>query len=302
LLQSTGRTHLAMITQLTGAIINIIMDPILIFGLFGAPRLEVAGAAIATVLGQIAAACFAVFMNVRFNRDIHIQLRSIRWHGATAKEIYRIGLPSIVMQSVGSVMNFCLNQIFISFTEAATAVFGAYFKLQSFIFMPIFGLNSGVVPIISYNYGAARPERVKKTIKLAICVSISIMTVGMILFEAVPHVLLSFLSPSEEMLTIGTTALRVIGSYFPLAGFCIIAISVIQAIGEPVHSLIVSLCRQVVVLLPVAWLLSKTGELALVWLAFPIAEVISLTLCAVFLRRTLHATDAHMLAARENQG
>ena len=294
LLQSTGRTNLSMITQLTGAIINIILDPILIFGLFGFPRMEVAGAALATVLGQIVAALMGLYFNVKHNPDIHISLKWMRWHGPTVKEIYRVGIPSIIMQSIGSIMTFSMNQILISFTEAATAVFGAYFKLQSFIFMPIFGLNNGMVPIVSYNFGAARMDRVKRTIKLTVMVSVAIMSIGTILFESIPAMLLGIFTPSEEMLAIGTTALRIIGIHFPLAGFCIIAGSVCQALGTPVYSLINSVCRQLVVLIPSAWLLAQTGNLTLVWFAFPIAELMSLLLSTIFLRRTLRAAEAHI--------
>jgi len=302
LLQSTGRTSLSMVTQLTGAIINMVLDPIFIFGLFGLPRMEVAGAALATVIGQFVAACLGIVLNLKCNPEIHLRLSHVRWHGPTAKEIYRIGIPSIIMQSIGSVMTFCMNQILISFTEAATAVFGAYFKLQSFIFMPIFGLNNGMVPIVAYNYGAARPERVKRTITLTIIVSVSIMTAGCILFETIPGVLLQAFSPSEEMLSIGKVALRIIGVHFPVAGFCIIAGSVFQAIGNPVHSLINSVCRQLVVLLPAAWLLAQTGRLELVWLSFPIAEVMSLILSTVFLKKTMRTANARMAAAAAQRG
>ena len=298
LLHSTGRTNLSMITQLTGAIINIIMDPILIFGLCGFPRLEVAGAAWATVAGQIVAAGMGLYFNLKHNPDIHISLRSIRWHGATAKEVYRVGIPSIIMQSIGSVMTFTMNQILIAFTEAATAVFGAYFKLQSFIFMPIFGLNNGMVPIVSYNYGAARPERVKKTIQLTVLTSIAIMSVGTILFETIPGALLGIFTPSEEMLEIGVVALRIIGVHFPIAGFCIIAGSVFQAIGNPVYSLINSICRQLIVLLPAAWLLAQTGRLELVWLSFPIAELMSLLMSTIFMKKTMRMANARMAAAQ----
>lgn len=299
LLQSTGRTGLSMITQIIGAVTNIILDPILIFGLFGAPRMEVAGAAVATVAGQFLAAIVALILNLKCNPDVHIRLKEIRLDKHIAKEIYQIGIPSIIMQSIGSIMTFTMNRILISFTEAATAVFGAYFKLQSFVFMPVFGLNNGMVPIVSYNFGAAKPERVKKTIKLTITVAVCIMTIGAILFEMIPHVLLGFFSPSEEMLSIGTIALRIIGIHFPLAGFCIIAGSVCQAIGNPVYSLINAVCRQLVVLLPAAWLLAQTGNLTMVWFAFPIAELMSLLLSSVFLRRTLHNANAYMLAAQE---
>ena len=290
------RTTLAMITQLTGAVINIIMDPILIFGYFGFPRMEVAGAALATVLGQIVAAAMAIFMNFKFNPEVNIRLREIRWNRQVAGEIYRVGFPTIVMQSIGSVMVFGMNKILFGFTKTATAVFGAYFKLQSFIFMPVFGLNNGMVPIVAYNFGAARMDRVKKTVKLAVCTAICIMAVGLAIFQLAPELLLSFFDASEEMNAIGSVALRIISISFLFAGFCIIAGSVCQAIGNPFYSLIVSVCRQLVVLLPVAWLLSQTGRLELVWLAFPIAELMSLTLSTIFLRRTLKAADARMKA------
>ncbi|MBQ7827639.1 MAG: MATE family efflux transporter [Clostridia bacterium] len=291
LLQSTGRTALTMITQLIGAVINIILDPILIFGYLGFPRMEVAGAAIATVAGQIIAAIIAIILNIKLNPDIHIRPKMIRFNKDTVVNIYKIGFPSIIMQSIGSIMTFCMNKILIAFTTAATAVFGSYFKLQSFIFMPVFGLNNGMVPIIAYNYGAKRLDRVKRTVKLTIIAAICIMLVGFSLFELIPAKLLGFFNPSEKMLEIGVPALRIIGTHYLLAGFCIIAGSVCQAIGNPVHSLIVSVCRQLFVLLPVAWLLSRTGRLELIWLAFPIAETVSLTLSAIFLRRTLKKVE-----------
>lgn len=294
LLQSTGRTTLAMCSQLTGAVINIILDPILIFGLLGAPRLEVAGAAIATVAGQIVAAAMAVMMNVKCNPDIHIRLREIRWNGKIAGEIYRVGLPSIIMQSISSIMVFGVNKILMAFTDTATAVFGAYFKLQSFIFMPVFGLNNGMVPIISYNYGAARLDRVKRTVKLTACTAVCIMSLGLALFQTMPDTLLSMFNASDEMRSMGTVALRIISIHFPLAGFAIIAGSVCQAIGNPFYSLIVSVCRQLVVLLPVAWVLAQTGRLELVWFAFPAAELCSLIMSAVFLRRTMRAAETRM--------
>ena len=291
LLQSTGRTVYSMITQLIGAVINIIMDPILIFGLFGFPRMEVAGAAAATVLGQLVAACIGLAINLRHNPEIHIRLRDIRPDRAIVREIYRVGLPSIVMQSIGSIMTFGMNKILISFTDTATAVFGAYFKLQSFIFMPVFGLNNGMVPIISYNYGAARLDRVRKTFRLTAVTATVIMVAGFSAFNLIPGTLLGFFSPSAEMLSIGTVALRIISVSFLLAGFCIIAGSMFQAIGNPVHSLIVSICRQLLVLLPAAWLLAQTGNLDLVWFAFPIAELMSLTLSVIFLRKTMRDAE-----------
>ena len=292
LLQSTGRTTLAMCTQLIGAITNIILDPILIFGLCGFPRMEVAGAAIATVAGQILAAVIAVIMNVKKNPDIHIIPREIRWNTMIAKEIYRVGFPSIVMQSISSIMTFGMNKILFGFTKTATAVFGAYFKLQSFVFMPVFGLNNGMVPIISYNFGAARMDRVKKAVQLTIATAICIMTCGLAAFQLFPSTLLGFFNASADMLEIGDTALRIISIHFPLAGFAIIAGSVCQAIGKPLYSLVVSVCRQLVVLLPVAWLLAQTGRLDLVWLAFLVAEVVSVTLSTIFLRRTIKSANA----------
>ncbi len=294
LLQSTGRTKLSMLSQLTGAILNIVLDPILIFGLFGLPRLEVAGAALATVIGQWVAAGVALFLNLRCNPELHLGFQRLRFHGPTVQAIYRIGVPSILMQCIGSVMVFFFNRILLGFTTTAAAVFGAYFKLQSFVFMPIFGLNNGMVPIVAYNFGARKPQRLRQTIRLAILTAICIMAVGTAVFEAIPQVLLGFFSPSPDMLAIGVPALRIIAIHFVLAGFAIPVISVCQAIGNPFYSLICSVCRQLVVLLPAAWLLSRTGTLALVWLAFPIAELVSLLLSTLFLRRTLRKADAAM--------
>ena len=287
LLQATGRTKLSMITQVTGAVINIVMDPILIFGYFGFPAMGVKGAAVATVLGQIISAFIGLYINLKYNPEIHLRLSEMRWRGDIAAEVYKIGFPSILMQSVSSLLVFCLNQILLTFSTVATAVYGAYFKLQSFIFMPIFGLNNGMVPIISYNYGARRPDRVKKTIRLAAVAAMSIMAVGLLIFELFPTRLLAVFNASGEMLTQGVPALRIIATHFVFAGFCIIAGSVCQAIGNPVHSLIISICRQMLALLPAAYLLSLTRRLELVWLAFPIAEVVSLVLSAYYLRRTL---------------
>lgn len=294
MLQATGRTFCTMITHMIGTVVNIVLDPILIFGLFGFPRLEVAGAAVATVAGQMAAGFVAIIFNLKYNKDVHISFKLIRFNKEIVKEIYKIGLPSIVMQSIGSVMTFCMNKILIAFTTTATAVFGAYFKLQSFVFMPIFGLNNGMVPIIAYNYGAKKYERVKKTIVITIVTAVTIMSIGTLLFELVPHILLGLFNASETMLEIGVPALRIIGIHFVLAGFCIIAGSVCQAIGNPNHSLLVSVCRQLFVLLPAAWLLAQTDRLELVWFAFPIAECVSLILSAIFLKKTLNRAKEKM--------
>ena len=294
LLQSTGRTVLAMTTQLIGAVINIVLDPIFIFGLCGMPRLGVTGAAVATVAGQITAAIIAIFLNLKRNPEIHIRPRLICWDKMVARDIYRVGVPSIVMQSIGSVMTFGMNKILFVFTPTATAVFGAYFKIQSFIFMPVFGLNNGMVPIISYNYGAAKPERVWKTVRLTIFTAVSIMFLGFLAFQMFPAMLLALFDASAEMTAIGVPALRTISISFLLAGFCIISGSVCQAVGNPMYSMVVSVCRQLVVLLPVAWLLAQTGRLELVWWSFPIAEIASVTLSAIFLRRTVRSANANM--------
>ncbi len=290
LLQSTGRTSFSMVSQIAGAVCNIVLDPIMIFGLLGFPRMEVAGAALATVIGQFVGAGLGFWFNLKRNPEVQLHAENIRPHGATVREIYAVGIPSIIMQSIGSVMVFGMNKILISFTEAATAVFGAYFKLQSFIFMPCFGLNNAMVPIVSYNYGAMKYDRVKKTVRLTVLTAIGIMCVGCALFELFPGALLGLFSPTDEMLSIGRTALRIIGVHFPFAGFCIIAGSVCQALGRPVYALINSVCRQIVVLLPTAYLLSLTGRLELVWLAFPIAEVVSVVLNATFLKLTYRAS------------
>lgn len=300
ILQSTGRTGLAMITQLIGAVINIVLDPILIFGLLGFAPMGVKGAAIATVVGQIVAAAVAVILNFRLNPEVHLKLRLMKWDREVAPEIYRVGLPSIFMQSIGSVMTFGLNRILIAFSTTATAVFGAYFKLQSFIFMPVFGLNNGMVPIIAYNFGAARADRVKKTVTLTIITAVFLMSCGTLVMELFPDKLLGFFDASAKMLEIGVPALRIIATHLLLAGFCIIAGSVCQAIGNPVYSLINSVCRQLVVLLPAAWLLARTGILNMVWLAFPIAELMSLLLSSIFLRKTLKKANASMAARKES--
>ena len=290
-LQATGRSALSMVTQVTGAVINMIMDPILIFGYLGFPAMGVKGAAIATVLGQFIAAIMGLLMNLKRNPDIHLHFSEMRLRRDIAAEVYRIGLPSIVMQSVSSVLVFCLNQILLTFSTVATAVYGAYFKLQSFIFMPVFGLNNGMIPIISFNYGAHRPDRVKKTIRLSVFTAMSIMAVGLLTFETIPAQLMRIFNAEGEMLTQGVVALRIIATHFVLAGFCIIAGSVCQAIGNPTHSLIISVCRQMVVLLPAAYLLSLTRRLELVWLAFPIAELASVALSAFYLRKTMKHMD-----------
>ena len=285
LLAATGRTNLSMCSQLIGAIVNIVLDPIFIFGYCGEALSGTTGAAVATVVGQFCGAGAAIFFNLKKNPDIQIRWHGFRPSADAIKRIYVVGLPSIAMQCVGSVMTFFMNQILMAFSATAVAVFGVYFKLQSFVFMPIFGLNNGMVPIISYNYGAARPQRVWKTVRLSTITAMVIMVVGFTIFQLFPSTLLGLFDASETMLAIGDPALRIISFSFLLAGFCIIAGSVFQAIGTPIYSLIVSVCRQLVVLIPVAWLLSRTGNVNMVWWAFLIAEVVSTTLSLVFMAR-----------------
>ena len=279
---------LERILQATGALINIILDPILIFGLFGFPRMEVAGAALATVIGQICGALLALMFNLRKNTDVHFQLKNLRPSAPVIGGIYSVGVPSIAMQSIGSVMVFGMNQILIAFTATATAVFGVYFKLQSFIFMPVFGLNNGMVPIIAYNYGAQKPERIVKTIKLSVMYAVGIMLLGLLAFQLIPDVFLGMFMAEDsgsDMLTIGVPALRIISISFLLAGFSVVCSSVFQALGHGVLSLAVSVIRQLVVLLPVAFVLSRVRGLDAVWWAYPIAELFAVTLSALFLRR-----------------
>lgn len=286
LLQSTGLTFYNMVTQGLGAIINIILDPIMIFGLFGFPRLEVAGAAVATITGQVIAVSLSFYFNHTKNKEINMSLRHFRPHKRTILVIYKVGLPSIIMQSIGSVMTFGMNKILLMFSSTAAAVFGIYFKLQSFIFMPIFGMNNGMIPIIAYNYGARNKKRITQTAKLSIIISVSIMIIGFLIFQFAPTFLLKNLfDASDHMLSIGVPALRIISISFPVAGFCIIAGSIFQALGNGVYSLMVSAVRQLVVLLPVAYIFAMIFGLHMVWWSFPIAEIFSLIMSAALLRR-----------------
>lgn len=294
LLQATGRTIYTMISQGIGAIINIIFDPIFIFGLFGVPKMGVAGAAIATVFGQIVAAIIGIVINIKKNSEIHISLKKFRPSGTIIKNIYMVGIPSIIMASIGSVTTFGMNKILIGFSTTATAVYGVYFKLQSFVFMPLFGMNNGMVPIIAYNYGAKKPDRMVKTLKLSIAYAVGIMVIGFIVFEVFAGQLLSIFNASDYMLSIGVPALRTIAVHFLIAGFSIVSSSVFQALSHGFFSLWISLVRQLIVLLPVAFLLSLTGDLENVWWCFPVAEMVSAAMCAFFLRYTFKK-DIHPL-------
>ncbi len=283
LLQATGRTFFSMISQATGAIINIILDPILIFGYFGLPAMGVAGAAYATIIGQCIGAALALTFNLVKNTDIHLHVSEIfKPQADIVKEIYFVGIPSILMMSIGSVMTYAFNLILMVFSTTAATVFGIYFKLQSFFFMPIFGLNNGLVPIVSYNYGARNNERIKEALRFALLLAVCIMTIGTIVFMTIPGTLLLMFKASPDMLGIGETALRIICVHFPVAAVCIILGSTFQAISKSYYSLIVSCCRQLVVLIPAAYLLSLTGVVSNVWWSFPIAEVASLTISLIF--------------------
>jgi MATE family, multidrug efflux pump len=290
LLQSTGRTIYNMITQGTGAIINIILDPILIFGLFGFPRLEVMGAAVATVIGQIVGMSLSIFFNIKKNEEIHFNFKGFRPHLETIKKIYAVGLPSIIMQSIASVMTFGFNKILLMFSSTAVSVFGVYFKMQSFIFMPVFGLNNGMVPIVAYNFGAKKKKRIIETIKLSVFIATGIMVFGFLIFQIFPVQLLKMFDATDSMLSIGVYALRIISISFIFAGFSIIISSVFQALGHGMLSLSVSVVRQLGVILPAAFILAKLGGLSVVWFAFPIAEIFSVVLSIVFLKKIYNTT------------
>lgn len=293
LLQATGKTFYTMITQGTGAVINIILDPILIFGYFGMPRMGIVGAAVATVIGQIIAAILALVFNLKCNRELNISMKGFRPNGHLIVQIYKVGAPSIVVQAIGSLMTYGMNLILAAFGSAQT-VFGIYFKLQSFVFMPVFGLNNGMVPIIAYNYGAGHKDRVIKTIKHSVAYGVSIMFVGLLAMHIFPAQLMRMFDAEESLIAIGAPALETISLSFVFAGFCIVAGSVFQALGNGVYSMIVSVARQMCVLLPVAKLLSLSGEVTLIWWAFPIAELASVLLTSYFLVRIYRKVICHI--------
>jgi len=285
LLQATGRTVHTMITQSTGAIINIILDPILIHGWLGMPAMGIAGAAWATVIGQWCAALLALYFNEKQNPEVQFGRRYAKLDPKIVRQILTVGIPSIIMNGIGSFMNFGMNQILQGFTETATSVFGIYFKLQSFFFMPLFGLNGATISIIAYNYGARKPERIVRTLKLACGAGLTLMLFGLAVFQLAPDLLLGMFNPSDTFLEIGRAALRTISWSFPVAAVCIILGASFQALGNGIYSTITSLARQMFVLLPAAYLLSLTGNVNLVWLSYPIAEVVSGAATAFFFTR-----------------
>lgn len=287
LLQATGRTVYSMITQGTGAVLNIILDPIMIFGYCGMPALGVKGAAIATVIGQCVAFILALIFNIKVNKEVNIRISKIfKPQLQEIIKIYEIGIPSIIMTSITSFLTVGMNLILKKFSEDAITVFGVYFKLNSFVFMPVFGLNNGMVPILSYNYGAKKHDRIIKTVRLGMSCAVIYMLAGLAVFEIMPDKLLMIFSASENVMNIGVTALRIIALSFIFAGIGIVSSTVFQSIGNPLHSLLISVLRQLVIILPVAYLLSLTGSVSNVWWSYPIAEVASFILSVFFLRKT----------------
>ncbi len=282
MLQATGKSMLSMITQIAGVIVNIILDPILIYGLFGFPRLEVKGAAIATVIAQLAGMMVGFYLNVSKNKELNYRLKGFKIKSGIIRDIYSIGIPSIFIQILGSIMIFCYNKILISITPTAVAVFGAYFRLNGFVFMPVFAINSALTPIISYNFGAKNPSRIREVLRQGIIIAISIMLFGLLLFQIIPQVLLLMFKPSDNFLSIGIPAIRTISIIFPIAGFSIVMSSLFQSVGRAYYSLIVTLTRQILVLLPAGYFLSRAFKLNGVWWGFLIAEAIALVLVIIF--------------------
>lgn len=284
-LQGTGKTLYILFTQASGAVTNIILDPILIFGLLGAPKLGVAGAAYATVIGQLVSVIIGFLINFHKNKDVNFTQRGFRPNLADIKEIYKIGAPSIIMQSVSSVMILFINIILAGFGSTAVATFGIYFKLQSFIFMPVFGLNNAIVPLIAYNYGAYKPQRMKEVMKIGKRYGIGMMLAGSIIFWAIPDILLSLFDPSEQMIHIGVSMLRIIAINFPFAGYAITMGAVFQALGKSIYSMYISISRQLLVIIPVTYLLSLAGDVTAIWWAFPISEIVGFTMSVWFARK-----------------
>ncbi len=294
LLQSTGRTMYTMASQMTGAIINIILDPILIFGYFGMPELGIKGAAIATVTGQIIAGAEAILWNLWKNHDIRISFKGFYPDKRIIGNIYKIGFPSIIMQSIGSIMTAGMNVILMDLSKTSAAVFGVYFKLQSFFFMPVFGLNNGLIPILSYNFGAKKKDRMMKTLKYGYMTAFAFTLLGFLAFEIIPELLFMPFEPSKQMLEIGVPALRIIGVHYLIAWFCIVTGTLFQSVGKAVYSMYVSVARQLVVLLPVAYVLAKIGGLSLIWWCFPIAEIMSLAISLVCMKLTFKKVLNHI--------
>lgn len=284
ILQATGNTLYNMIIQIIGALINIILDPILIFGLLGLPRLGITGAAIATVTGQIIAMILSIYVLLHKTKEVTISFKNFKPNGSIIKQIYIVGIPSIIMQSLSSIMTIGMNMILYPLSDVAVSVLGAYFKLQSFVFMPVFGLTNGIIPIVAYNYGAKNKKRITKAIKIGLCYSVGIMFIGTLLFQFIPNTLLRLFNANDAMIQIGVPALRIISISFVFAGVAIVLSAVFQAIGNGLLSLIMSLIRQLVILLPTAYVLSILVGIHGVWFAFPIAEILAIFIAIIFMQ------------------
>ena len=281
LLQATGNTIYSTIAQITGAVTNLILDPILIFGLLGLPEMGAAGAALATVLGQMVSMCVNLYFNITKNKEINLSLKGFRPEWKVIRIILVVGIPSIIMQSIGSVLTLCFNKILLMFSEVAVSVYGIYFKLNSFIFMPVFGLTNGLIPILAYNYGAQKKKRIIQGIKLSVGLSCSIMVIGTLVFQLAPVQLLGLFDAEPEMIGIGVKALRTISWSFIFAGYGIVVSSAFQAFGNGVYSLITSVIRQLLVILPVAYIFAIKFGLDAVWWSYPIAELVAVVVSTV---------------------
>ena len=299
LLQSTGLTRLSMWTQMLGAVTNIILDPFFIFGWCGLPAMGTAGAAIATVIGQAAAAALGVYLHFTRNKELPIAPADLKPDLRLIGSVYRIGFPSIIMMVIGSATNYMMNRILIGFTPTAIAVYGSYFKIQSFFFMPVFGLNNALIPIIGYNYGARKKERIYRTFRFGVLYACFFMLLGFLVFQFMPRTMLRLFNASENMMAIGVPALRRISISYLFSGFCIVAGSVCQALDFSTASMFVSILRQLLALIPAAWLLAKTGDVNMVWWAFPIAEIVSLIASVFFLRAAFRSMEKKLSAPPE---
>lgn len=288
LLQATGKTMYTMIAQISGALMNIILDPIMIFGWFGMPAMGLAGAALATVISQYIGALVVAYLCIRKEKDIDIGFRYMKPDFKIIRDIYAVGIPSIIMISISSVTIFSMNQILAKFSITAVALLGIYFKLQSFIFMPVFGLNNGIIPIVGYNYGAGNKERMRETIFLGMRYAVTIMLIGTLIMMVFPDKLLGMFNASEQMMDIGRVAFRIICISFPFAAISIISIGVFQAIGKGTLSMIISIIRQLVVLVPLAYLFSLTGNLSMVWWSVIIAELVAVSICVRNIRKIIN--------------
>ena len=294
LLQSTGQMKLSMWTQMVGAVTNIILDPFFIFGWCGLPAMGTAGAAIATVIGQAVGAGVGFLLHFKHNRELLIHVSDLAPDGTIIADVYRIGFPSILMMGISSITNYMMNRILISFTSTAIAVYGVYFKLNSFFFMPVFGINNGLIPIIGYNYGAGKRERIYRSIRWGVLYASLFMFLGFTVFQTAPRLLLAIFNSNETMVRIGIPALRRISISFLPAGFCIVAGSACQALGKSISSFAVSVIRQLLALIPSAYLFALTGNLDMVWWSFPVAEILSLAASFLFLRIALRDMEQRL--------